>query len=169
MTLSATLGPRVLQFVHKTLFMPRPVSLVQLSVDRPNIFIAALPISKGDVGKRRDLDFVIPHGCRNPEDLVPTLVFIDDRMKVCGQVDTYVSRLDKSLWGSAVRLVSGYTNSISEGRRMKVIAGLRNQKLKMMVVTAGAATGIDARHIQRVIQWCTPNIVDLANWWKRTD
>ena len=56
MALSATLGPRVLHFVYKTLFIPRPVSLVQLSVDRSNIFIAALQISKGDVGKRRDLD-----------------------------------------------------------------------------------------------------------------
>ena len=168
MALSATLSPRVLHFVHKSLFMPRPTSLVRLSVDRPNIFIAILPISKGDIGRRRDLDFIVPNGCRSAEELVPTLVFIDDKMKVCQQVYRYVSRLHKSLRQQEVCPIVEYSSGISENKRMDIIAGLRSQKVKIVVATAGAATGIDARHIRRVVQWCTPNIVNLVEWWQRS-
>jgi len=58
LAVSATMTPYVRRFIHQSLAMNNAARFIHCPIDRPNIYLAAIPITKG-VNSRQDLDFVV--------------------------------------------------------------------------------------------------------------
>jgi superfamily II DNA helicase RecQ len=84
LAVSATMTPYVRRFIHHSLAMNDATRFIHRTIDRPNIFLAAIPITKG-VNTMRDLDFVIREwldsGLANH--IPQTIIFMDSRKAVC--------------------------------------------------------------------------------------
>ena len=168
LTLSATSPPHVRQRVHYTLGMARPTTLIEQSVDRPNIFLSVYTI-RNTITSFLDLEYLVPKGAQNPLEIPKTVVFVDNR-KTVWELTTYLLELIGGIWGDNPDfddLVADYSTVLSQQHRDAVLEDFNEGHIRILVCTEAAGMGVDIPDISRVIQWGIPNFVNLSTLWQR--
>jgi len=84
LAVSATMMPYIHRFIHQSLAMNNAARFIHCLMDRPNIYIAAIPITKG-VNSIQDLNFVVHNWLQSKSgDHIPqTIIFMNSRKAVC--------------------------------------------------------------------------------------
>ncbi|KAF8462022.1 P-loop containing nucleoside triphosphate hydrolase protein [Kalaharituber pfeilii] len=169
--LSATLSRRAMRFIHKGLSLHSPTSLIQNTMDRPNVFLTAIPIAHGNIKLRKELEPVIPMNCSDPGRIRKTMIFIDSRQTVCSVVDQLERRLAPVLQGREV--IMDYSTILSEQRREATMLNFkdsliqRKKNTRVLVCTEAAGMGLDVEDIEVVIQWTIPSHLNLPGFIQR--
>lgn len=168
LTLSATSPPHVRQRVHYTLGMARPTTLIERSVDRPNIFLSVYTI-RNTTRSFLDLEYLVPKDAQGPLEIPKTVVFVDNRRTVW-ELTSYLLELIERIWGdnpSFYDLVADYSTVLSQKHRDAVLEDFNEGHVRILVCTEAAGMGVDIPDISRVIQWGVPNFVNLSTLWQR--
>ena len=168
LTLSATSPPHVRQRVHYTLGMARPTTLIERSVDRPNIFLSVYTI-RNTIRSFLDLEYLIPKDAQSALDIPKTVVFVDNR-KTVWELTSYLLELVESIWGDNpefYHLVADYSTVLSQTHRDGVLGDFNDGHVRILVCTEAAGMGVDISDISRVIQWGIPTFVNLSTLWQR--
>ncbi|KAF8457085.1 P-loop containing nucleoside triphosphate hydrolase protein [Kalaharituber pfeilii] len=169
--LSATLSRRAMRFIHKDLSLHSPTSLIQNTMDRPNVFLTAIPIAHGNIKLRKELESVILMNCSDPGRIRKTMIFIDSRQTVCSVVDQLERRLAPVLQGREV--IMDYSTILSEQRREATMLNFkdslirRKKNTRVLVCTEAAGMGLDVEDIEVVIQWTIPSHLNLPGFIQR--
>ena len=155
-----------MKFVHNSLSLHKPTSLILNSMDRPNVFIAAIPIGPGNIKTRHELNAVIPENCSDVTEIRKIMIFIDSRLAVCEVVDQLESKLKPNLRKGEV--VMDYSTILSEHRREITMENFKtSSNTRVLVCTEVAGMGVDVDDIEVVIQWTIPSHLNLSGFIQR--
>lgn len=169
LTLSATAPPHVRKRVNYTLGMARPTTLIERSVDRPNIYLSVEYV-RSTLTSFLDLNYLIPkaHKCESPTDIPKTIIFVDNRRSVWS-LTTYLLQLMEDEFGAGEfsDLVADYSTVLSQDHRNTVLDDFAAGYIRILVCTEAAGMGVDIPDIRRVIQWGVPNFINLSTLWQR--
>ena len=181
MTLSATSPPHVRKRVNYTLGMAQPSTLIERSIDRPNIYLSVEYV-RSSLTSYLDLNYLIPKSnqCASPADIPKTIVFVDNRKSVWSLTthllevarDEYgFARdeygLEKFSTGEFSHLIADYSTILSQEHRDAVLHDFAAGYIRILVCTEAAGMGVDIADVQRVIQWGVPNFINLSTLWQR--
>lgn len=174
MTLSATSPPHVRKRVNYTLGMAQPTTLIERSVDRPNIYLSVEYV-RSTLTSYLDLNYLIPKAnkCERPADIPKTIVFVDNRRSVWSltthllQVARDEYGLEKFSTGDFSHLIADYSTILSQKHRDAVLHDFAAGYVRILVCTEAAGMGVDIADVQRVIQWGVPNFINLSTLWQR--
>ena len=162
-------------------FRPESVNLgdlkvIRISVDRPEISLAFLPIPKGHITK-----FTQVAGCLfasfsignapAPEMIPKTIVFVDGRAK-CSSLAAYLRQCLVN-FGYVPRLantvVSIYTSRVADfdQRRLYDEFNQPGSTIRIMVATTALGMGMDLPDVEYVLQWDLPMTKEIADLVQR--
>ena len=150
MTLSATSPPHVRKRVNYTLGMAQPSTLIERSIDRPNIYLS-VEYARSNVTSYFDLKYLIPKSkqCESPADIPKTIVFVDNRKSVCSltthllQVVRDEYGIDKSSRGEFSHLIADYSTILSQEHRDAVLHDFVAGYVRVLVCTEAAGMSVD--------------------------
>ena len=170
MTLSATSPPHVRKRVNYTLGMARPTTLIERSVDRPNIYLS-VEYMRSTLTTFLDLNYLIPEAntCQSPIDIPKTIVFVDNRKSVWS-LTTHLLQLVQDQFGGVGEfsgIIADYSTVLSQEHRDAVLYDFAAGYIRILVCTEAAGMGVDIPDVRRVIQWGVPNFINLSTLWQR--
>lgn len=99
--------------------------MIRNSIDRPNVFLTAVPIKKGNIQARRELDGLVPLGSK-PNEIQKTMVFVDSRQMVSNVVEQLDARLHPQFQNQEV--IMDFSTIISEKRREQTMEQFKHSK-----------------------------------------
>ncbi|KAF8438216.1 P-loop containing nucleoside triphosphate hydrolase protein [Kalaharituber pfeilii] len=166
MVMSATLPPHIMAYIHRSLRLAKPASLIQMSVNRPNIYLCSRMIQKNKK-TFEDLAFLIPNHLASTLDIPKTIVFVDSKPDVCKVTNFLISKLPAAL-RNRQDIVMDYSIIHSTERRSQVLDQFReDSEHRILVVTEAAAMGVDIPDVVRVVQWGLTSWVNMLTLWQR--
>ena len=168
MTLSATSPPHVRKRVNYTLGMAQPATLIERSVDRPNIYLSVEYV-RSTLTSYLDLNYLIPKSnkCESPADIPKTIVFVHNRKSVWS-LTTHLLQIAQEEFGSEgdfSHLIANYSTILSQEYRDAVFHDFTAGYIRILICTEAVGMGVDIPDVQRVIQWGVPNFINLSTMW----
>ena len=140
LVLTATMGPHVAKYVHKSLEMTRPTRLIEQCIDRPNIYFHRIAIQNASVFS--ELDCLVPKNICDAQIIPKTMVFIDSLPGACAMVDHLIAILKKEWRGERPPhrdLVCDFSTVLSMERREQILTSFREGNNRLLVCTCYAA------------------------------
>jgi superfamily II DNA/RNA helicase len=168
MVLTATMTPYVRVFVHKSLRLNDGTAMIHRKVDRPEIYLATQTIQHG-LSTFQDLDFLLPgiDTLNGPGDIIPTIVYADNRSTVCKMANSFWNRVPNDWQTKFPFTFCDLSTGLSTERRRLVVAATQRGFCRILFATQVAEVGIDFPRIERVIQWCIPQTLSAAGLYQR--
>ncbi|KAF8242253.1 hypothetical protein K440DRAFT_509048, partial [Wilcoxina mikolae CBS 423.85] len=141
LAMSAILPRRSLQYIHRSLGLSKNTVLIKMPLDRPNIFLCAVPI-RGTQQNHADLNVLVPDGeSVTPGDIPKTMVFIDNVIAVMHVVHQLRWILPARLRNADV--VRPYYGEASASGNAKTQQLFRDGTTRILVCTSAAGMGVD--------------------------
>lgn len=168
LTLSATMGPHVAKYVHKSLEMTQPTRLIKRCIDRSNIYFHRVAIRNASVFS--DLDWLVPKNVDDSHIIPKTMVFIDSLPGACAMVDHLIALLKKEWKGEMAPhrdLICDFSTALSMERREQILESFRDGNNRLLVCTEACGMGLDIGDVVRVIQWKATKLLNLATFFQR--
>ena len=168
LALTATMGPHVGKYIHKSLQMTKPTRLIKRCVDRPNIYFHRIGIRNASVFS--ELDWLVPKGICDAQVIPKTIVFIDSLPGVCAMVDYLIARLKQEWTGERPPhrdLICDFSTALSLERREQILASFQEGHNRLLVCTEACGMGLDIGDVLRVIQWKATKLLNLATFFQR--
>ena len=168
MAVSATMAPYVRRFVHDSIGMMPKTRFIHRPIDRPNIYLAAVPIAKG-VKTFEDLAFAAREWLQTGEAfLIPqTIIFMDNKTHVCQACSKLWEGLPDEWRITNPMAIAEMSTALSDRRRSQVMQHVRSGVCRILVATEVAGMGVDFPLVERVIQWTVPSTLSISGLWQR--
>ena len=166
--LSATLTPRMLEYIHPTLRQSKPTILYREPVGRRNVTIAIAPIDRSSTGQGYALlDFVIDDK-QVVQYLIPQTFIFVDTVEEASQVAHYLrQRLHPQLRPVGTTIIKVMTACLEVSTRNLRMEQFREGNHRIIVGTEVVAMGINFESIDIVFQWDVREHLSLAAVWQR--
>jgi hypothetical protein len=144
--------------------------LIKIRLDRPNIFLCAIPIHS-TLDDHADLNMLVPEINEDsettiiPGDIPKTMVFVDNVsavMRVVHQLRwLLLARLRDA---DVVRLYHGEASASGNAKTKQLF---REGITRLLVCTSAAGMGVDVNDVERVAQWRFPFLATFDDLWQR--
>ncbi|KAJ7573001.1 P-loop containing nucleoside triphosphate hydrolase protein, partial [Mycena floridula] len=151
--MSATLPTRVRRDVLTKLEFGKKYVDVNIGNDRPNVSIAVRAI-ENTLTSYRDLDFIIPKGCTDVQQIAKTFLYADNVIKGTDIEDHLRELLSEELrMTGAIRT---YSAASSKDYLKEVMRLFRLGIVRILICTDAAGMGCDLPDVDLVVQWKLP-------------
>jgi superfamily II DNA helicase RecQ len=134
--MSATLTGRVQRDVLKKLHFP-PTDYIKLNMgnERPNVSLTMRMI-ENSLNSLTDLDFIVPRGIQNVDDIPKTFVYADNIVSGIDIEDYLTERLPENMWG--LGMVRCYNAAFSSDYRKAVMDLFKQGRIRILICTDAA-------------------------------
>jgi hypothetical protein len=124
---------------------------------------------KHSLSTYQDLDFLLPPVdiLHSPADIIPTIVYADNRRTVCNMSNAFWNRVPEHWRSKFPFTFCDLSTGLSSERRRLVVTATQRGFCRILFATQVAEVGIDFPCIERVIQWCIPLTLSAAGLYQR--
>jgi hypothetical protein len=166
MAVSATMTPYVRRFIHSSTNMTPGTRLIRRPIDRPNIYLAAIPL-KHSTKSFKDLSFILDRNPHHPVEIPQTIVFMDNRREACKACTKLWSQTPPDWLQNYPMALADVSTGLGDPRRTFVMKAFKQGVCRVLFATDVAGMGIDFPSVRRVIQWRVTPTLTISALWQR--